>query len=120
MEAFVITKDTLRALAFGLPVGGSIFLVQHLWGDVPARWWAAALLLVALVDLYVLRTSRSGWWITRGVDSEVGEPCWLVKGGLYSEPDDTVAELGTWWQARRYITRMERLTTQAYRRRARG
>lgn len=116
----MITKGDVRAVALGLLTGSTILVVQHFWGDVPARWWAAALLLIGLVDVYVLRTSRSGWWIARGVDSEDGQPCWLVKGGPFSEPDDTVAELGTWWQARRYITRMERLATQAYRRRARG
>ncbi|MFE0373713.1 hypothetical protein [Streptomyces tendae] len=116
----MITKGNVRALVLGLLTGSTILVVQHLWGDVPARWWAASLLLVGLIDIYLRRTSRSGWWITRGVDSEVGEPCWLVKGGPYSGEDDTVAELGTWLEARRYITRMERLTTEAYRRSARG
>lgn len=118
----MITKGNIRAAALGLLLGSSILVVQRIWGDIPARWVAGALLLAALVDMYVrYRVSRSGYWITRGVDSEVGEPCWLVKGGPFvCHEDDTVAELGSWWQARRYVARSERLMTEAIQRRARG
>ncbi|MEU3620728.1 hypothetical protein ABZ725_52145 [Streptomyces sp. NPDC006872] len=116
----MISKNTIRPLAWGLSLGASVFLVQYLFGDVPARWLAVALVVAGLADFWVHRISRSGYWIARGVDSEVGEPCWLVKGGPFYGPDDTAAELGTWWQARRYIARSERLLTEAIRRRARG
>ncbi|MDQ1041783.1 hypothetical protein [Streptomyces sp. V4I2] len=117
----MISKEAARPLAWGLSLGASVFLVQHLFGDVPARWLAVALMVAALLDFLVHRVSRSGYWIARGVDSEVGEPCWLVKGGPFvCHDDDTVAELGTWWQARRYVARSERLMTEAIRRRARG
>lgn len=116
----MISKESARPLAWGLALGASVFVVQHFFGDVPARWLAVALVLAGLLDFWVHRISRSGYWVARGVDSEVGEPCWLVKGGPFYGPDDTAAELGTWWQARRYVARSERLMTEAYKRRARG
>ncbi|MGY3340958.1 hypothetical protein ACVW0K_007151 [Streptomyces filamentosus] len=120
----MIKHPTLRALAIALPIGGALYGIQHLWGEVPARWCAVALLVGALADLWFHRTSRSGYWIERGTDSEVGEPCWIVKGGPLLEidgPDAIVAELGTYREARRYIARSERLWAEAiHRQGARG
>ncbi|MEU5221013.1 hypothetical protein AB0G79_33100 [Streptomyces sp. NPDC020807] len=112
----MIKHPTLRALAVALPIGGLLFGVQHLWGETPARWLAVALLAGALADLWFHRTSRSGYWIERGTDSEVGEPCWVVKGGPFVDEDDdetVVGELGTYRQARQYIARNERLWAEA-------
>ncbi|MFJ4343621.1 MULTISPECIES: hypothetical protein [unclassified Streptomyces] len=114
----MISKDTLKGLGLGAVLGSAVFATDRLFGEDPAGWLTVVLILGILAD-YLWRgiwVSRSGYWVTRGVDSEDGDPCWLVKGGPFADEDDTIAELGTWREARRYVRRSERLATEAYRR----
>ncbi|MFB8384969.1 hypothetical protein [Streptomyces rubiginosohelvolus] len=108
---------SVRSFALGLALGSTVLAVKHYIGETPARWYAVALFLAVLAAwlLSSTRTSTFGYWVTRGTDSEDGLPCWLVKGGPFSEPDDTVAELPTWREARRYIRTSQGMARQLIR-----